>query len=66
MVSPSIQLLLSSGLGAGNVSELVRRTGIVRRCEECIITRKMGDLGGIFADFEIGLRGYGLVCSLVV
>ena len=47
------ELFLSSGRRAGDGSGLVCRTGIIRRCEGCIITRKMGDLGGIFAN--IGL-----------
>ncbi|MDE0310833.1 MAG: hypothetical protein OXI52_01110, partial [Caldilineaceae bacterium] len=35
---------------------MVKRTGIVRRCEECIVTRKTGVFEGIFANSEIGLR----------
>ena len=66
MVFPLIRFALVVRPGAGDGFGLVRRTGIVWRCEEFIITRKRGVLEGIFANFKIGLREDGLVCALVV
>ena len=56
---------MSSGRGAGDVSGLVSRTGKVRRCEECIITRNTGVFGGIFANFESGFAGFGWIFGMV-
>jgi len=43
---------------------LVRRTEIVCRCEDCIITRKRVDSGGIFANSESGFAGFGWIFGM--